>query len=109
MVGSECSSPTGALMEVRCAVEDVLLTTIKGALMEIRCAEGGVFLTKGGIVLGKTKIAKIYSILSTKGRIARWNKIRRSSSRETRRQSHACFSGQRGGAEKKRGATTPTT
>ena len=65
MMGSECSSPTGALREVRCAVKDVLLTTIKGARMEIRCAEEDVLMTKGGIVRGKTKIARVYSILST--------------------------------------------
>ena len=52
-------------MEVRCAVKDILLTMVEGAQMEIRCAEEDVWRIKGGIVRGKTKIVRVYIILST--------------------------------------------
>ena len=63
--GSGCSSPTDALREVRCAVKDILLTIIEGARMTIGCAEEDVWRTNGGIICGKTKIARVYIVLST--------------------------------------------
>ena len=71
-------------MEVRCAVKDILLTMVEGAQMEIRCAEEDV--GRIGIVRGKTKIARVYITLNKQSKIARRNRIGRSSSRKTRRQ-----------------------
>ena len=67
--GSGCSSPTDALREVKCAVQDMLMTIIEGARMTIGCTEEDVWKTNGEIMSGKTKIARV--VLSTSSRIAR--------------------------------------